>query len=149
MGLTKEEFEAKRAERRKARGDDEAREAQAAKDREAILEIESERDCELDVSLSVQHFVPGHPVILGVRPPTEAEYKRFFQKFNRANASPDARSAAFEELAQTCWAYPSGQTEEGRASRKALLAANPAILAQVGAIANKLAEARQEDEGKG
>lgn len=142
MGLSKEEFEARRAARRKGVSE-EAREAQMAIDREAIDALEAERDVQLDVSLSVKNFVPGHPVIIGVRTPTEPEYKRYYQSLNRAGAGPDVKSAAHTQLANVCWVYP-----DAPESRKALLAANPAILAQVGNLANKLAELRSEEEGK-
>jgi hypothetical protein len=143
MGLSKEEFEARRLARRSAGASDEARDEQMSKDREAIDTLETEHGYVLDVSLSVKHFVPGHPVIIGVRPPKGAEYKRYFQQINRANAGPDAKGAAHETLAQTCWAYPSEPE-----SRKVLIDSNPALLAQVGNIANKLAELEREDEGK-
>jgi hypothetical protein len=140
MALTEEEFEARRAAKKEAA--EKARAAQLPIDRENIAELEDEHGYELDISLSVRHVVAGHPVLLGVRAPNEGEYKRLIQSINRAG-NADAKLAAIEQLARTCWAYPADD-----ASRKAIMAANPALLAQVGTLANKLAELRSADEGK-
>ncbi len=146
MGLSKEEFDKRRAQRRDATSSDEAREEQMSKDREAIDGLETEHDYVLDTTLTTKRFIPGRAVIIGVRPPKSVEYKRYFQSVNRANAGPDAKSAAHEALATVCWAYPPPSDTE---SRKLILEANPALLAQVGTVASHLAELEKEEEGKG
>jgi hypothetical protein len=120
-----------------------ARTAQEAVDLEAIEKLEEEHGYTLNVEHQVSQFVPGHPVIVGIRPPTEVEYKRFFSQINRSGGQGDAKVAAQMMLAQVCWAYP-----EDPDSRKAMLGANAALLASVGNIANKLAELKQDEAGK-
>lgn len=124
------ELEAKRAE-------------QYAADLEAVDAYEVEKGVTLDITLRVANFVPGHPTLVGVRTPTELEYKRFFQSVNRAG-NADAKMTAHQQLAACCWVYP-----EADASRKAMLEANPGLLAVVGNKAIKLAELQAEEEGKG
>jgi hypothetical protein len=121
-----------------------ARAAQEAIDLEAIEKLELAGGYMMNVENQVTQHVPGHPVIIGIRPPTEAEYKRFFSQVHRANGNGDAKAAATVMLAQSCWAYP-----EDPASRAALIAQNAALLASVSAVANKLAELKQDEAGKG
>jgi hypothetical protein len=121
-----------------------ARAAQEAIDLEAIERLESAGGYTMNVENQVTQHVPGHPVIIGIRPPTEPEYKRFFSQINRANGNGDAKVAATVMLAQSCWAYP-----EDPASRAALVAQNAALIASVAAVANKLAELKQDEAGKG
>jgi hypothetical protein len=134
------ELEAKRA-ARKAESE-KARSEQYVLDLEAIDEIELKNGLELDISLRVTNFTKGAPSLVGVRAPSELEYKRFFQSVNRAG-NADAKMAAHEQLAKTCWVYP-----EDEASRDKMRAANPGLLAGVGNLAIKLAEMRSEDESK-
>lgn len=135
------EIEERRAKRR---ADLDAKRAeQYAADLESIDAYETEKGVTLDTSLRVANFVPGHATLVGVRVPTELEYKRFFQSINRAG-NADAKMAAHQQLASCCWIYP-----EADASRKAMLEANPGLLAVVGNKAIKLAELQAEEEGKG
>ncbi len=136
-----EEIEARRAERKAAA--EKARAEQYERDLEAVDELEAKSGSELNISLRVTNFVPGVPCLVGVRAPSELEYKRFFQSVNRAG-NADAKMAAFEQLAKTCWAYPDNED-----SRKAMLGANPGLLANVGNLATKLAELQSDAEGKG
>jgi hypothetical protein len=140
---TVEELEAKRA-ARKADAD-KARSEQYAKDLAAVdaLECEHADWGMLDISLRVTNFVPGVPSLVGVRAPKELEYKRFFQQINRAG-NADAKMAAHEQLAKTCWVYPPED-----AQRKAMCEANPGLIAGVGNLAIKLAELKSDEEGKG
>jgi hypothetical protein len=139
---TVEELEAKRAARKAET--DKARAEQYAKDLAAIdaLECENLSGGMLDISLRVTNFVPGLPSLVGVRAPKEIEYKRFFQQINRAG-NADAKMAALEQMAKTCWVYPADE-----AQRKAMLEANPGLIACVGNLANKLAEMQTAEEGK-
>jgi hypothetical protein len=140
--LSVEELEAKRA-ARKAEAE-RLRAEQYAKDLAAIDALECEHpDWVLDISLRVTNFVPGAPSLVGVRAPKELEYKRFYQSINRAG-NADAKMQAFEQLAKTCWAYPTDEK-----ARQSMCEANPALLVGVGNLANKLAEMQSAEEGKG
>lgn len=121
----------------------EARDAQEVVDLEAIEAIEAERGYTLDVGFQVQQFVPGAPVIVGVKAPTELEYKRYFQQVNRSSGNADAKIAAHVMLAQVAWVYP-----EDKDARAAMLAANGGMLASIGNHASKLAELRRTEAGK-
>jgi hypothetical protein len=144
MGLSREEFEKRRAERRKGITP-EAIEAQREIDREAIDAIEVEEDLLLDASLEVRNFVPGCPVLIGIRTPDEAMWKRFTQSVNRANdkGSADAKVAACEQLGRACLLYPSDAKV-----RSALLASNPSLITDVATRAAKLVALHEEAEGK-
>ena len=122
--------------------DTEAREEQYVTDREAIDALSDKLKIRIHYSKQVKQFVPGVPVIVGVRAPEPGEYQRLFSKVNRSN-NGDARVAALNELAQVCWVYP----VEGP-DRQAMLAANAGLLASVGNFANKLAEVEIAEEGK-
>lgn len=136
-----EEIEERRAQRKAAA--EKARAEQYEKDLEAIDDLEVKNGYELNISLRVSNFVAGAPSLVGVRAPSELEYKRFFQSINRAG-NADAKMAAHEQLAKTCWVYP-----EDEAARKTMCGANPGLLAGVGNLANKLAEMQSEEMGKG
>lgn len=142
MGISQEEFERRREERR--RGPNKARDEQLEKDREEIDRLEAETGLYLDTSLSVKNFVDGCPVMLGVRTPKPVEYKRFVDTVNRPNAGPDAKPKALADLGRVCWVYPSDETQ-----RAQLIEANPALPLQVGIAVNKLAELEEESRGKG
>ena len=119
------------------------REEQYATDREAIDALSEKLGVKVHYSKQVRQFVRGVPVIVGVRAPDAAEYKRLFSKMNRTNSNGDAKVAAHTELAQSCWVYPAdGPT------REAMLEANSGLLASVGNFANKLAEVEISEEGK-
>lgn len=142
MGLSQEEFERRREERR--RGTSKARDEQLDKDREEIDRIETETGSLLDTSLSVKNFVEGCPVILGIRTPKPVEYKRFVDTINRTNAGPDVKPKALADLGKICWVYPTDEEQ-----RSKLIEANPALPLQVGIAVNKLAELEEEARGKG
>jgi hypothetical protein len=135
-------IKARRAER--AAAIETARAEQEVADLEAIEALEAERGITLNIENQVAQFVPGCPVIVGVRPPDATEYKRFFQKIGRAGEHADAKMAAHAELAQVCWAYP-----EDKKLRDGMLAANGGLLATVGNVAIKLAELKKDEAGKG
>ena len=144
MGLSQEEFDKLREERRKVRGeDDAAREAQMGIDRESILALEEQIGEELDTSLTVKKFVSGLPAMIGVRCPKPVEYKRFAQKINASKATPDTKRTELESLGKLCLVYPAEAEMRDR-----LLEEFPALLLQVGTTANRLAELAKEDEGK-
>lgn len=136
-----EEIEARRAKRKDAA--EKARVEQYGKDLEAIDALEVKNGYELDISLRVTNFTVGAPSLVGVRAPSELEYKRFFQSVNRAG-NADARMAAHELLANTCWVYP-----EDEEARQTLKGANPGLVAGVGNRAIKLGEMQSDAEGKG
>lgn len=129
--------------KRKREAIEEAREEQYATDREAIVKLEEELGIEIHFSKQVRQYVPGLPVIVGMRAPSEGEYKRVFSKMNNTKAHSDAKVAAHVELAQVCWVYP-----EASEIRKAMIAANSGLLASVGNFAHKLAEVEILEEGK-
>jgi len=143
LATTRQQIEERRAKRAKAI--EEARETQYTADLVAIeaLEIASDPPITIDVSHTVRQYVPGCPVIVGMRPPTEAEYKRFFSQINRANGNGDAKVAAQVQLAQACWVYPADHEQ-----RKAMLSANAGMLASIGNAVNKQAELQEAAEGK-
>jgi hypothetical protein len=132
-------------ERRAAKVDAEvkAREEQLAADVEAIEALEEKLGIRIHASKQVRQFVVGLPVVVGVRAPDAAEYKRMFSGVNRSNGNGDAKVAAHTMLANACWVYP-----QDAATRDAMLAANGGLLASVGNFANKLAEVELEEEGK-
>lgn len=121
-----------------------AREDQYATDREAISDLEEKLGINIHFSKQVRQFVAGMPVVVGVRAPSEAEYKRLFSQINRSNGNGDAKVAALTMLAQVCWVYP-----EDAATRKSMVESNSGLLVSVGNFANKLAEVEIEEEGKG
>ncbi len=134
--------------RRAAKEDAElaARREQFANDLEAIEELEKSKGIRIRYSKQVRTFVPGLPVVVGVRAPDVAEYKRLVSKVNRANGNGDAKVAALIELANACWAYP--DPTDDKAKRDAMVEANAGLLASVGNFANTLAEVELKEEGK-
>jgi len=133
-------------ERRGAKADAEAaaREEQFACDLEAIEALEEKLGVRVHYSRQVRTFVPGLPVVVGVRAPDPAEYKRLFSSINRSGGNGDAKVAALLMLANACWVYP-----EDKAARDALTEANAALLASVGNFANTLAEVELKEEKNG
>ncbi len=131
--------------RRAAKADAEAaaREEQFASDLEAIEALEDKLGIRVHYSKQVRTFVPGLPVVVGVRAPEPAEYKRMFSFMNKTGGSGDAKISALLTLAEQCWVYP-----EDKSVRDAMTSANAALLASVGNFANKLAEVELQETGK-
>jgi hypothetical protein len=120
-----------------------AREEQFATDLEAIEALEAKLGVRLRYSSQVRNFVPGLPVIVGVRSPEPAEHKRLVSMVNRSNNNGDAKVAAVATLAQSCWVYP-----EEKLTRDAMLDANAGLLSSVGNFAYSLGEVELKEEGK-
>jgi hypothetical protein len=129
---------------KKATAEATAREEQFANDLEAIEKLEDELGIGLRYSSQVKTYVPGLPVVVGVRAPEPGEYKRFQSKMNRQNVTGDQKVAALIELAQMCWKYPADKD-----TRDAMVEANTALLSSVGQFVNSLAEVEIKEEGKG
>lgn len=121
-----------------------ARTEQFADDLEAIEALEAKLGIRIRYSQQVRTFVPGLPVVVGVRAPDPAEYKRMFSSVNRSGGNGDAKVAALLLLANACWVYP-----EEKAVRDQLVEANAALLASVGNFANTLAEVELKEEKNG
>ena len=121
-----------------------AREEQLATDLEAIAVLEEDKGVRIYYSSQVRNYVAGQPVIVGIRAPSEGEYKRLFSKMNNTKGHSDAKVAAHVELADVVWMYP-----QDPSSRRAMIEANAGLLASVGNFATKLAEVDVEEEGKG
>lgn len=121
-----------------------AREEQFADDIEAIEVLEHELGARIHYSKQVRNFTPGLPVVVGVRAPEPAEYKRMFSGVNKNGASGDAKVQALLQLAGVCWVYPAEKEK-----REAMVEANAGLLASVGNFANTLAEVELREEGKG
>lgn len=136
-----EEIEARRAER-KAKADA-ARDDQEASDLEAIEALEIGSGDSLS-TLRVNGFVPGQPVRVAFKAPSEAYYRRFCSMVRKAGPNLEARGAAQDLLAQSCWVYPA----DG-AAQKAFLVAFPGTLVSIAIECAKLAELRSDEEGKG
>jgi hypothetical protein len=120
-----------------------ARAAQYEADRLAMYALGKARGFKVHHSAQVRQYVRGLPVVVGVRAPDAAEYKRFFQQVQRAG-NADAKIAAHALLAEACWVYP-----EDKPTRDAMLAANGGLLASVGNFAAALAEVELKEQGKG
>jgi len=138
-----EEIEKRRSERRKAH--DDARDAQALKDLEAIDALEAEHGEPLH-TMTANGFKHGVAVKVAFRAPSPTEYKRYCDMVGRAQQKNDAieRRRAQEMLAASCLMYP----PEGEA-RKAMLEAFPGVLISLAIESAKVAELRNEEEGKG
>lgn len=134
------EIEARRA-ARKAEAQ-KAREEQYAKDLEAVDAIEVESGDDLS-TLKVASYKAGLPTLVAVKPPSEAYYKRFAQMIRKAGQNLEARAAAQDLLAESCWVYP--QDPE---TRKAMKEAFPGVLVSIAVKASELAELNAEEEGK-
>lgn len=130
-----------------AEAEKKAREEQFATDLEAIEALESKLGLQLRYSSQVRQFVPGQPVVVGVRAPAPVEYKRLMSLMNRKDASGDAKVAALIQIAQECWVYPDPITD--KESRDAMIEANAGLLASIGGFVNSLAEVELKEEGKG
>jgi hypothetical protein len=135
--------EARRAKRR-AENEASAR-AQKAIDLQKIEDIELESGVELSLLEANKRFVPGVPVVVGVRPPSSAEYKRFTSAIRLAKDNAVKRGDAQDQFARACIVYP----EVGSDMYKALNEHFPGTLNSVVVVASKLAELATEDEKKG
>jgi hypothetical protein len=138
-----EELEAKRAEKLAARA--KAEEAQYEKDLEARIRLEDEHGTLAGVK--VVGFVPGQPTHAFVKAPLPAQYKRYKDLVQRAGdekRGATKRADAIDQLAQDAWIYPESAEE-----RAAMLERFPGILTPIFVAAVRLAEGKNEDEGKG
>lgn len=142
MGMTREEFTARQHEKHNAAAA--YRAERELIDYEVIAGIEDEKGIEVNTSLTVRNVVADAPVVLGVRAPTPAEYKRLVQTLHRPGITAEQKVAAAEQLARSCWVYPADP-----AVREQICAANSATMTQIGSLAQQLAELRAADEGKG
>lgn len=129
---------------KKAEAEGKERQEQFATDLEAIEALEAKLGHRVFYSQQVRTYVPGLPVIVGVRAPDTGEYKRMYSMVQKNGNNGDAKVAALMTLAQACWVYP-----EEAAMRTAMLEANAALLASIGNFANTLAEVELKEEGKG
>ncbi len=128
----------------KAEAETKAREEQFATDLEAIEALEEKLGQRVSYSSQVRAFVPGTPVVVGVRAPDPSEYKRLVSMIAKNGNHGDAKVAAVIQLAEVCWVYPADKP-----TRDAMVEANAGLLASVGNFANTLAEVELKEEGKG
>lgn len=135
-----EQLQEQREKQRADRGKQEA--AQFEKDFEALVGLEVEHDRVAAVKVT---FVPGLPTRAFLRAPTRLEYQRYRDMVGRAVEKKNikAQSEAQDQLAKSCWVYPSEAKE-----RDAMLEAFPGLLASIVLEATKLAEGKAEEEGK-
>lgn len=138
-----EELERRREQRREER--DGAEKRQYAIDLQEAEELEAEHG--VIAAVKVARFVPGQPSRAFIRIPTRGEYKRYVDQV--AKAVGDKRNGtgtrnAQETLAKSVWLYPRKDD-----AREAMLDVFPGLLTTIGLAAAKLAEANEEDEGKG
>lgn len=122
--------------------------AQLATDLEAIDALEQEHGDSNIVVLKVP-FMPGLPVRIAARTPSDPELKRYRARLKpkNPNQSPDTVAAA-EELADVTRVYPP-RDDAGNALFARLLEARPAVKVQLGAQSVGLAAASADDAGKG
>lgn len=135
-------LEEKRAARKAAAED--AEKAQLAIDLEAVDALEEEFGYNEIVAMRVPH-VPGLPVMVAARCPTEPEMKRYKHRLKLKKIDGDMPDYNFAqaELAESTLKYPDKDTFAK------LCAVRPAIKEQLGSAAAKLAQAHSEAEGKG
>lgn len=127
----------------KAEAESEARKEQFADDLEAIEALEEKLGVRIRYSSQVKQYVPGLPVVVGVRAPEPSEHKRLVSLVNRSGNNADAKVAAVAQLAHSCWVYP-----EDKGLREAMIAANAGLLSSVGNFAFSLGEVELKEEGK-
>lgn len=121
------------------------RASQRAKDLSAIIDLENEMGIELKTLETQERYVEGVPVVVGVRPPTKMEYRRFQSEVRAAKENATKRGEASDLLAKACVVYPPKDSD----AFKALTEAFPGTLNSVVLVATKLAELQSEDEKKG
>lgn len=115
-----------------------AREEQELTDLLALDEAQEHHGVDGVAALSIP-FTAGLPAMCAVRTPTAHEIKRYRARAKEKN--PDMPKAS-EEIASSCLVYPDRETF-------AQMCANaPAIHAQLGVEAIKLATGKSESEGK-
>ncbi len=121
-----------------------ARAAQAVVDEDALDKAEEEHGEGCVASLEVSKYVEGQPTIAIIKAPSADYYKRFCTMVRKAGSNLEARGAAQDLLANSCWVYPSDE-----AARKSMLAAFPGLLVSVAIQAAKLGELEAAEQGKG
>lgn len=131
-----DEIRAKIAARKAAH--QQAREEQELVDLIALDEAQEQHGVDGVATLSIP-FTEGLPAMCAARTPTLNEIKRYRTRAKEKNA--DMTKAA-EELASTCLVYPDRETFAK------MVAERPAIHAQLGVEAIKLATGKSEAEGK-
>jgi hypothetical protein len=139
-----EQIEAERAARKAELATQRAE--QRATDLEALNALEIEHGDGAVVALDLSRFVPGLPTCAIVKAPEVNYYKRFTQKVVSASerkASKDSQ-VAVEEFGRACWVYPKDD-----AARSAMQESFPGLLASIAVAAQRLADAKAADEGKG
>jgi len=144
MATELEELEAARAARKAVAGG--ARDAQHLIDRKAFFDLEEELGDACVRWLDAPGFISGIPTGVVIKTPTGAQYKRFQDQISKANAKTDvvAKRAAQDLLAESCWLYP-----KEKETKSAMTEAFPALLVSIAIEANRMAEFKAEDEGKG
>lgn len=96
-------------------------------------------------AVQLSRFVKGVPTFALVRSPTTSEYKRYkAMAFSSADKKAEAKIAATELLARSCWVYPSDSAQQA-----AMLDVASGLLSSISLAAQKLAEGKAEEEGKG
>lgn len=139
--------EARRAARRAA--EQKAHDVQAAIDLEAIDALEVQYGDANIAALKLPFIAEGLPVRLAVRTPTRGEFKRFRdtvapqQKDRKGQTVAGDPFAAAEALGAVCTVYPDRNVLDKICEKR------PGVLAQLGGVAAQLANASEEDEGKG
>lgn len=137
------EIDERRAKARAAR--EAARSAQRKNDLEKIVELEESLGFDLETVETQGRVVEGVPVVVAVRPPSKAEYKRFQAIFRVEPEKSPKRGDAIDQLAKACIVYP----EKDSAAFAALLEHFPGTLSSVVPVATRLAELSSTAEKKG
>lgn len=132
-------------EKRRARREALAAQAEEQKvaDLEAVNELEERYG---DNAVTIIHVppTPGQPTLVAARAPNKAEVRRYRDRCaTKPNGKPGDSTAAAEELAAVCLAYPSKEIFAE------MLEARPGLQLQLGVAAANLATGREADEGKG
>jgi hypothetical protein len=136
VSRTIEEIEAARSARKAALA--EQKQAQLAVDMEALDALEQEHGDGRVAAVSMPTFSPGLPALIVVRTPKPVEYKRY-----QDMAAKDSGRKTCDVLADVCVVYPDRETY---AKMREIA---PGIHAQAYVKAVRLAEGRNQEEGKG
>lgn len=121
------------------------RSAQRKLDYEKILELEESLGSDLETVETQGRVVEGVPVVVAIRPPSKAEYKRFQSILRMEPEKSPKRGDAIDQLAKACIVYP----EKDSDALAALLEAFPGTLNSVVPVAMRLAELASTAEKKG
>ena len=119
---------------------------QYASDLEAIEELEIKLGRVATIKVA---FVEGQPTRAAIRTPTRQEYQRYRDLLTRANANTNANAKAKaiteaqDQLAKAVWVYP-----EKREEQEKMVESSPGLLPAIVIAAGRLADGRDEDEGK-